>query len=79
MELGLTRELAEQQAPEVEDAPNVPYCLALGHQMARWNTLLVDGGLLDQPACLLRDIEAALDEEATYLTAQARLQNSARE
>ena len=76
MSLGLTRTLAEQVVPPAK-MPPVPLVLALGHQMQRWGTLLVQGGLLDQPACLMRDIEAALDEEARFLLAQDRLKSSA--
>ena len=72
MSLGLTRTLAEQVVPPTE-MPPVPLVLALGHQMQRWSTLLVQGGLLDQPACLMRDIEAALDEEAAFMAAQRAL------
>jgi uncharacterized protein YdaU (DUF1376 family) len=39
--------------------------------MKRWNThQLVAGGLLEQPGRLWREIEAALDEEASYFQTQ---------
>jgi hypothetical protein len=46
----------------------------MGHMMQRWGThQLVAGGLLDQPAALWRDIEAALGAEAAFKQQQAKL------
>jgi len=47
----------------------------MGHLMQRWGThQLVAGGLLDQPAALWRDIEAALGAEAAFKRKQAQLE-----
>jgi hypothetical protein len=49
--------------------------LVLGHKMQRWNThQLVEGGLLDQPGRLWREIEAALDEEELHFLKQRRIE-----
>ena len=59
--------------------PNPPVELVLGRKMKRWGCLLVAGGLLDQPARLWRDIEAALEEEELFYLRQKRLQSAFQE
>ena len=64
----------EQGTMALDEVPLQPYALKLGHMMQRWSThQLVAGGLLDQPAALWRDIEAALGAEATFKRQQIKL------